>query len=1049
MPRSKADESVQQSYDVLGALGSGSTAQVLLVRRLQTGKLYAMKMISKGSLGSERAIKSVIEENKILQTLRHPFIVGLHHAFQDAANFYLVLTYAGGGDLLTHIEARGPMAESEAQLVLGETALALQHLHGQRVIYRDLKPENILLGVDGHVVLADFGIAKRLLQSGGASPLTSTICGTPAYMAPEVLQTGGYSYAVDWWAAGVLTYELLVGVTPFEASGIQELVAKLTNADLTYDIPEFVGAHARDLLEKLLVVDAAKRLGSGDAGAWEVRGHPFFDGLDWEAVLRKDLASPLASGPGNAVSAAEGRDAGSEKQEAINTLARAFPSFTAASPLARGYAAAATPSPKSRSPVLDDGRLKATGGQAGGQAWGQAGALFFDVRSDGTLWRLSPSLVRLLSCEAQLASMVGRSLLEGPGGLVADSHRERLAAALCAMLDGPPVGGSDDDAGVIETLELETCSGERLEIHCMFELVAMNLSSAKAALANAEDVHLVRAIVTVLHRVGASESPGAGLDAAPSMQLQPPSPPCYVGVPREVGGRLFSRPPADGGSGWASSTADGSAAVADRGSPDRRQGRESRYSLTMMKAALLCTSAAEGNVEAVQHVLRSGDVAVNDVNSDGRTALHLAASAGQVDVVRILLRAGAAIDTADPWGGTPLADAMRHHHLAVANLLIAEGASVHDGGGGISAYKRSSVMLQACEAAARGHVEHLEALATAAESNLNQGDYDQRTPLHLAASEGMLEVVAFLLDRGVHVNPTDRWGATPLQDALRHKHTECAIALLNHGGVQGSELSSHSRGNHRVLHAAAAAATGNVTLLDMYINQPGNSVDDRDYDDRTALHLAASEGRAETVAYLVGTAGANPNPVDRWGGTPLQDALRHQHLEVATILLQHGGKTEKHTAGQLSLPRRRSLEPSALRHVLLCPISGRMMRKPVVAADGHSYEEAAFDEWLAEHGAVSPTTREPLPHTRTVVNLVRRLGGGSLARAAQMGRTHARAALCLRTARATAVDLVRPSVAVRASGSGRRTGAGAHGALSSHGRGAVMDRFDVSECRLS
>eukprot|EP00966_Prymnesium_polylepis_P155762 3597876-Prymnesium_polylepis.1 len=105
---------------------------------------------------------------------------------------------------------------------------------------------------------------------------------------------------------------------------------------------------------------------------------------------------------------------------------------------------------------------------------------------------------------------------------------------------------------------------------------------------------------------------------------------------------------------------------------------------------------------------------------------------------------------------------------------------------------------------------------------------DQRTPLHLAASEGMLEVVAFLLDRGVHVNPTDRWGATPLQDALRHKHTECAIALLNHGGVQGSELSSHSRGNHRVLHAAAAAATGNVTLLDMYINQPGNSVDDRD-----------------------------------------------------------------------------------------------------------------------------------------------------------------------------------------------------------------------------
>jgi len=388
-----------------------------------------------------------------------------------------------------------------------------------------------------------------------------------------------------------------------------------------------------------------------------------------------------------------------------------------------------------------------------------------------------------------------------------------------------------------------------------------------------------------------------------------------------------------------------------------------------MAAAMLCTSAAAGDLKGMQRVLESEGVTVDDVNSDGRSALHCAASEGQMAAVKMLLAAGAKLDIEDRWGGTPLVDALRHRHLQVANLLLAEGARVHDTGS--SHYKRSSAVLQACEAAARGNVDHLQVLACSADMPLNDGDYDGRTPLHLAASEGQLAAVEFLIAQNVDVNPTDRWGATPLQDALRHKHTECAIALLNHGALQGNELSSTARGTHRVLHAAAAAAAGNVQLLETYLKQPGASVDDSDYDSRTALHLAASEGRAETVAYLVEQAGADPNPVDRWGGTPLQDALRHKHLDVASILLLHGARTGQQlfSKDKLSNPRSRSLEPSVLRDLLLCPIRRTLMQKPVVAADGNSYEQEALEVWFAEHGAVSPVTKQPLPHTNFVINL--------------------------------------------------------------------------------
>eukprot|EP00667_Euglena_gracilis_P022272 EG_transcript_24700 len=202
----------KDDFEVLGTIGKGRYGIVDLVRKRDTpphAGLYAMKILQKKSIVACNEVQHTMTERLILSRHSHPFLVKLRWAFQTEEHLCFVMDWANGGDLWTHLQ-RGNFSEERARFYAAEILLGLGYLHQLGIVYRDLKPENILLDSDGHVVLTDFGLAK-ILSDGS----TNTFCGTPEYIAPEVLQSRSYGKAVDWWAFGTLLFEMLVGLPPF------------------------------------------------------------------------------------------------------------------------------------------------------------------------------------------------------------------------------------------------------------------------------------------------------------------------------------------------------------------------------------------------------------------------------------------------------------------------------------------------------------------------------------------------------------------------------------------------------------------------------------------------------------------------------------------------------------------------------------------------------------------------------------------------------------------------------------------------------------------
>ncbi|UIZ26574.1 hypothetical protein KXD40_002359 [Peronospora effusa] len=276
-----------EDFDLLKVLGKGSFGKVMMVRKKDTKMIYAMKTLRKAALVKRNQLLHTKTERSILQSIKHPYLTSLTYAFQTPDKLYLVMDYCGGGELFFWLKKERRFSQQKARLFAAEIILALQELHKHDIIYRDLKPENILLDLEGHIRLTDFGLSKEAVTGAGATGGTKTFCGTPEYLAPEILENKGHGKGVDWWSLGTLIYEMLTGLPPFYDQNMQRMYDKILNAPLRF--PSFMSAEAKDLLTGLLTRKVSDRLGSGPTDAEEIKSHPFFKGIDWEAVLRKEV----------------------------------------------------------------------------------------------------------------------------------------------------------------------------------------------------------------------------------------------------------------------------------------------------------------------------------------------------------------------------------------------------------------------------------------------------------------------------------------------------------------------------------------------------------------------------------------------------------------------------------------------------------------------------------------------------------------------------------------------------------------------------------------
>merc|ERR550525_1424393 len=243
-------------FEFLKVIGRGAFGKVMQVKYKKNGEIYAMKILRKKQIVARNQVEHTKSERKILQALQHPFLIKLRFAFQTDSKLYFVLDYFKGGELFFHLKKRRKFTEAEARIFVAEVALALGHLHSLDIIYRDLKPENILLHETGHICLTDFGLSKDLDPN---IPEAHTFCGTPEYLAPEIVSHQGHGKAVDWWSLGILCYELCIGIPPFYHQNLNTMYSKITK-----DAPKFpvsLSKECQDLVSQLLVKKTGKALG--------------------------------------------------------------------------------------------------------------------------------------------------------------------------------------------------------------------------------------------------------------------------------------------------------------------------------------------------------------------------------------------------------------------------------------------------------------------------------------------------------------------------------------------------------------------------------------------------------------------------------------------------------------------------------------------------------------------------------------------------------------------------------------------------------------------
>lgn len=282
----------ESDFEFLRCIGKGSFGNVFLVRKRSdpSGRLLAMKMLKKTRVASTRKrIEYVVTERQVLRRANHPFIAQLRYAFQSPSKLYLVTDFFGGGELLVHLRRLRRFTEPKARFFAAEIALGLEYLHRRGCLHRDLKPENVLLDENGHVNLTDFGLSKVGLVG---RVVTTTICGTPEYLPPEVFvrASNGYGCELDWWSFGIILFEMLEGKPPFQDQRRPILLKMIINGIFSF---KFNHSHQlKSLVCELLRVEPEKRLRSASA----VKAHSWFSNIDWEKADAKGLTPPFRPG---------------------------------------------------------------------------------------------------------------------------------------------------------------------------------------------------------------------------------------------------------------------------------------------------------------------------------------------------------------------------------------------------------------------------------------------------------------------------------------------------------------------------------------------------------------------------------------------------------------------------------------------------------------------------------------------------------------------------------------------------------------------------------
>jgi len=261
---------------ILQTLGTGTFGRVRLAKSKSQERYFALKQLKKTEVVRLKQVEHVNAERELLADVNHPYVVRLFCSYQDATSLYLLMEYVNGGELFYHLRKRGRFPLEWTQFYASEIVDAFGYLHSLDIIYRDLKPENLLLDSNGHIKITDFGFAKKVKPGDR----TWTLCGTPEYLAPEVILRYGHGKAVDWWSLGILIFEMLAGYPPFVGQDPMEIYEEILAGKIGF--PSHFESAAEDLIKKLLTADRSRRLGSSKRGVKDIKQHKFFKGVDWE-----------------------------------------------------------------------------------------------------------------------------------------------------------------------------------------------------------------------------------------------------------------------------------------------------------------------------------------------------------------------------------------------------------------------------------------------------------------------------------------------------------------------------------------------------------------------------------------------------------------------------------------------------------------------------------------------------------------------------------------------------------------------------------------------